>query len=124
MNLCILRAWTVARINGELKHVEAVVQQFLSEGGIVFAVFLGFGGQIKKHQNPHDTVFAKSVQHLHFRKNHFLGLARVALVQRVGSGGHGNHQRTTMILNNHIDHRKLQQLGFDRLRQVFLFSVL
>lgn len=53
-------------IDGELEHVETVFEQFFPEVGVVLPVFLGFGWQVEKYQNPHDAVFVETFQDLHF----------------------------------------------------------
>jgi hypothetical protein len=52
----ILAAGAVAQIGAELKHGKAVFLHFFAKVGIVLFVLLGFGGQIKKHHNPHNSI--------------------------------------------------------------------
>ena len=61
VDFCILHTCTMAYINGELKHGEAILLQPLSEHGVFFYVFLCFCWQIKKNKYPHNSIFTKTI---------------------------------------------------------------
>ena len=63
MYLGVFIAWTMPQINRKLKHRETVGHDALAKSGVCLALFLRLRRQIKKHQYPHDSVFAKSVHH-------------------------------------------------------------
>ena len=51
------RTGAVTDVDGELEHGESIIYQGFPKTGGSFSVGLGFGGQIEKYQNPHDTIF-------------------------------------------------------------------
>ena len=61
MHLSVLITWAMPEINRELEHSEAIGHDAFTESGIGLTLLLRLGRQIKKHQHPHNSVFAKSV---------------------------------------------------------------
>ena len=61
MDIGIFSTGTMACIDGELEHVEAILEKFFSEGGIVFPVFFRVGRQVEENEDPHNPVFANPV---------------------------------------------------------------
>ena len=59
MHLCILHTGTMADVNGELEHGEAVLHETLSKLGVFTKVFLRFCRQVEQYHEPHNPVFAK-----------------------------------------------------------------
>lgn len=57
----ILNTGTMAHIDGELKHSEAIAHKTLAKQRIVLAVFLGFGWQVEENHYPHNAIFAESL---------------------------------------------------------------
>ena len=57
----ILAACAVADIDGELEHGESVRKKVFAEIGCSLTLLLGFGGEVKKHEQPHDAVFAEAI---------------------------------------------------------------
>ncbi len=54
----------MAHIDGELEHNETILDKFLAEQRRILPLLLGISGKIEKHQNPHNSIFAKSVHHI------------------------------------------------------------
>ena len=60
MHFGIFLAGAMAQVGAKLKHGKAILHHLLSEFRIVLPVLLGFGGQIEKYHDPHNTVFVQS----------------------------------------------------------------
>lgn len=60
MDIGILGTGAMTDVDGKLKHDETIANQSLTEFGIPFAVFLGFGGEVEEHKNPHNAILADS----------------------------------------------------------------
>lgn len=60
VNFGIFVAGAMAQVGTKLKHGKAIFHHLLPEFCIVFPVLLGFGGQIEKYHDPHNTVFVQS----------------------------------------------------------------
>ena len=60
MHIGIFCTWAMTQIDGKLKHSKTILQEFLAEFRCRFPLLLGFGWQIKKHQHPHNSIFAKT----------------------------------------------------------------
>lgn len=56
MDLCVFPAAAMPHVNAELEHLEAVVEHFFAEHGIILPVLLCFRRKIEKYQHPHDTI--------------------------------------------------------------------
>lgn len=63
MHLGIFPAGAMAQVNAELKHIEAVGHDILSEFGVNLPVFFGFSRQVKKYEYPHDAICVESLKH-------------------------------------------------------------
>lgn len=63
----ILAAGTVAHVDGELEHREAVAQQMFAEVGSGLPFAFGVGGEVEEDKEPHDAVFAETVHCATFR---------------------------------------------------------
>ena len=60
MYIRILTAAAMTDVHTELEHLEPVRQDGFTELGIVLSIPLGFGGHVKKYQNPHDAIGIKT----------------------------------------------------------------
>ncbi len=67
MYIRVFPAGTVAQVDAELKHVEAIGHDLFAELRIYLAFLFGFSWQVKKYKYPHDTVCVKSFKHLYHR---------------------------------------------------------
>ena len=56
MHIGIFLAAAMAHVDAELKHLETVSQNILSEFSIDFLVLLCFSGQIEKDKHPHNAI--------------------------------------------------------------------
>lgn len=61
MHLGILLTGTMAHVDGELKHREAVTLQILAKVSIGLAISFRLGRQIEKHQYPHNSIFTETI---------------------------------------------------------------
>ena len=59
VDIGIFHAGTMAQIDGELEHGEAILLQLLAEGGIRLPLLLGLGGKVEEDKNPHDAELAE-----------------------------------------------------------------
>lgn len=65
VDIRILRACAVTKIDGILEHYEAVAHQLLAELRRSLNLLLCVGRQIKKHHNPHNTILAYTFRTIH-----------------------------------------------------------
>ena len=63
VDLGVLSARAMSQINGKLEHRKAICHNALPEVGIRLAFLLRLRRQIKKHQHPHNSIFAEPVHH-------------------------------------------------------------
>lgn len=65
VDIRILRACAVTKIDGILEHYEAVAHQLLAELRRSLNLLLCVGRQIKKHHNPHNTILTYTFRTIH-----------------------------------------------------------
>ena len=59
VDISIFHAGAMAQVDRELEHCETILLQLLAKRGIRLPLFLGLGGKVEEHKNPHDAVLAE-----------------------------------------------------------------